>query len=190
MPAVKEYQIKVMLPAGAGMVFDAPRYEIGPVAYVVRPEALILSSTTAEADLPKLEDIGNRIVSELPHTPITGIGHNFEFRTDHPEQQNLAVFSASRQDISDVIDASKWAVGASTIVSTFVKDGVQMNIQRMLNGDNLTVKFNFHHPVSSNLDARRILTGDGSARMEANLAFARELVSKTHGLDQDADVVE
>jgi hypothetical protein len=59
-----------------------------------------------------------------------------------------------------------------------------VNIERQWDGAVVSVKFNFHHPVTSVEQARRVLAGDGYNRMAGNLALAKQLINSVYGEEQ------
>ena len=145
--------------------------------------SLVLAPNSSDNDgLQKVETTVANIVDVLAHTPITGIGHNFEFRDAEAELAHGAVFSESRQDLADVMPDG-WQATTAEIVSSFKKadETVHVNIRRQWDGRIVSVKFNFHHPVTSIAQARRVLGGDGYNRMAENLALAKELINVLYG---------
>ena len=182
-PPQDQVQVQVFLPAAAGLVFELPRYSLEGVTYSVRPDSLVLAPNSSDNDgLQKVETTVANIVDVLAHTPITGIGHNFEFRDAEAELAHGAVFSESRQDLADVMPDG-WQATTAEIVSSFKKadETVHVNIRRQWDGRIVSVKFNFHHPVTSISQARRVLGGDGYNRMAENLALAKELINVLYG---------
>jgi hypothetical protein len=123
----------------------------------------------------------------LRHTPVTGIGHNFQFYDANPSAQYLEIFNAARQDLADRI-AEGWLPAASTLTSSFTNASgrVIVNISRSFDANTVTGKFNFHHPVSSVDQALEILRGEhGYVRMTENLEMARELMDSIYGKEDD-----
>jgi hypothetical protein len=182
-PLEEQGRVQVFLPALQGAVFEFPRYVIDNMAYIVRPDALVVAPNESSAECLGLsEDAVTRIVSVLAHTPITGIGHNFEFRDQNPTPASLAVFTESRQDLVDQMPQG-WIPSATAIAATFKdeSDSVQMNMHRQWDGATVTVKFNFHHPVTSSEQARQVLDGTtGYRRMAENLEIAQQLINRIY----------
>jgi hypothetical protein len=183
-----EERVQVFFPAGPGLVFEFPRYALEDFSFVVRPDALILSPPGLESSkLEIVEDAAANMLDVLKHTPVTGVGHNFEFRDENSSPQHLGVFTAARQDIADSIP-SGWSPAASTLASSFTNEGgkVIVTINRIFDANTVILKFNFHHPVSSVPQALQILRGqDGYARMSQNLEMARQLIKSLYGDTND-----
>jgi hypothetical protein len=182
-PLEEQGRVQVFLPALQGAVFEFPRYVLDNLAYIVRPDALVVAPNESSTECFGLsEDAVTRIVSVLSHTPITGIGHNFEFRDQNPTPASLAVFTAARQDLVDEMPQG-WSPTGAAIVATFKDEAesVHVNVQRQWDGAAVTVKFNFHHPVSSCEQARAVLEGaNGYRRMADNLELAQQLINKIY----------
>ncbi len=178
--------VQVFLPAVQGAVFEFPRFVLDELSYVVRPDTLlILPSDSTPERFVLAEQVTARVVRVLSHTPITGIGHNFEFREAEPAPQEVAVFTGSRQDLVDQMPEG-WAPAGVVITSSF-KNGaetVHVNIQRQWDGGAISVKFNFHHPVSDVDQAIAVLEGTGGyLKMAQNLEFAKTVIASLYRRD-------
>jgi hypothetical protein len=188
-PADEQGRVQVFLPALQGAVFEFPRYVLDRVAYIVRPDALVVAPSESTADCFAIsEDAVARVVDVLSHTPITGIGHNFEFRDTAPTPASVSVFTAARQDLVDQMPQG-WTPSGAAIAATFknMAETVHVNVQRQWDGAAVTVKFNFHHPVSGSEQAREVLLGaNGYHRMAQNLELAQHLIDDLYprGLQQ------
>jgi hypothetical protein len=182
-PPEDQTLVQVFLPAAAGLIFEPPRYVLEGITYSVRPDALVFAPNSCDEDsLRKVETASANIVEVLVHTPVTGIGHNFEFRDTEPAPANGAVFSQSRQDLADAMPEG-WQATTAVVASSFknANETVHVNIQRQWDAAVVSVKFNFHHPVASVEQARAILAGDGYKRMAENLALAKQLINSLYG---------
>lgn len=175
--------VQVFLPAVQGAVFEFPRFALEELSYIVRPDALlVLPSDSTPERFELAEQVTARVVRVLSHTPISGIGHNFEFREPAAIPQEVAVFTGSRQDLVDQMPEG-WAPAGVVIASSF-KNGaetVHVNIQRQWDGGAISVKFNFHHPVSNVDQAIAVLEGrDGYVNMAQNLVFAKTVIASLY----------
>jgi hypothetical protein len=118
-PPQDQPQVQVFLPAGAGLIFELPRYALEGVTYSVRPDALVFAPNSSDDDsLGKVETASANIVEVLSHTPLSGIGHNFGFRDMEAVPAHGAVFSQSRQDLADAMPEG-WQATAAAVVSSF-----------------------------------------------------------------------
>lgn len=183
-PIGEASRVQVFLPAVQGAQFDFPRYALDQFAYVVRPDALLVTPNNENPDsFDAAEGASARVLRVLMHTPISGIGHNFEFRDAAPTPEQVAVFTASRQDVVDQMP-NGWDPAGVSVVSTFknAAETVHINVQRQWDGGAVSVKFNFHHPITNVEQAIAVLEGsNGYSRMAANLALATRLIESLYG---------
>lgn len=176
--------VQIALPAGQGLIFDFPRYTLPEFTYIVRPDTLIINpASQTAAGLAQAEDAAAAMLGNLPHTPINGVGHNFEFRDSDPDPHTLQVFTQAAQDVADQAPAG-WTPISRLIASSFrIGTGNTIaNIQRQFDGTNTIVKFNFHYPVVDGVEALEVLRGqNGHPRMQQSFEIARDLVSNLYG---------
>jgi hypothetical protein len=79
-----------------------------------------------------------------------------------------------------------WASRKSTISTSFAVGDVVVHVTRSYDGGKISVKFNFHHPITSNENAIQALSGQGQyASLYQNYVTARLLVSEAYGVIQD-----
>ena len=178
-----EDRVQVFFPAGPGMVFDFPRYALGDFSYVVRPDALIIAPTDTTRDsCERIEAATGKVLEVLQHTPVSGVGHNFEFRQGETRPEDGEVFTKARQDLSDEMP-NGWEAAAVNIISSFKHSGssVIVNINRTFDAGTISVKFNFHHAISSIEQGLAVLGGTGFARMWENFEMAGKLVEEIYG---------
>jgi hypothetical protein len=176
--------VQVAVPASLGGFLEFPRYTLPEFGYIVRPDALILSppATTPEA-IERVENAAAAMLQNLPHTPINGLGHNFEFWDHNPDPERLDIFTSASQDLADQAPEGWVSVGAMISSSFRYANGSTIaNIQRQFDGANVIIKFNFHHPLGTVQQALEILLGQGGhARMQQNFETARELLTSIYG---------
>lgn len=176
-------RVQVMVPALQGLMFELPRYRLEKFSYTVRPDALVLSPNEgAPGSLGELEDIAAKILSTLRHTPVSGVGHNFEFKSANPEAGQLETFTKSRQDLGDHVP-SGWTAGSSAIVSSFKNEtgALQINVHRQYDAGTIVIKVNFHHPVSSIDEAIAVLADrEKFGSMDANRSIAEKFLSEIY----------
>jgi len=174
-------QFQVAMPMGPSAVFQDLRFTLAECHYIARPDALIFQPKDSEAvTFNGIEDAAARILSELQHTPITGVGHNFSFIDEQPQVHWLSVFSSAQQDL---VDASPdgWGAGQQTLSSSFLVGRTIVNVQRYFNGAAYGVKFNFHHTVSTAAEAVEVLIGHDYQRQSVNLETAKNILRNLYG---------
>ncbi|EAQ33715.1 hypothetical protein NB311A_00250 [Nitrobacter sp. Nb-311A] len=174
--------MKIAIPAGPSEIFEFPRFTLPEFDFVVRPDALIVSpSRMAGEALARSEDAVAAMLENLPHTPINGVGHNFEFCDGDPDPQHLGVFTNASQDVADNAPEG-WTPVLTMIASSFrIGDGNTIaNIQRQFDGTNTIVNFNFHHSVMNIQQATQVLRGDNPyVKMQQHFEIARSLVASS-----------
>jgi len=178
----EENRVQVFIPAGSGMLFELPRFSFSGLLVAARPDALVISpKESSQAKMEEIEFLATNTLTQLTHTPINGIGHNFEFRDENPDPAFLAVFTKAQEDVMDQTPDG-WAVASANVV-TSLKDGDRLvNIVRAFDGKQLSVKFNFHHSISTREQAISVLSGtNGYKHLFENYTFAREFVIKMYG---------
>ena len=171
--------VQAMFPAGMTGAFEAPRFVMQGFQYSPRVDVLLMlpQAQTLES-FTLLEDVSCRILENLSHTPIGGLGHNFEFLVDAPQDEWLGSFANSQLDLVDA--CSSMDVARTTLATSFMRGAGQVNIQRYVEGTSLVVKFNFHYSAHSSADACAVLAGNGHARFWANYETALQIVNKLY----------
>lgn len=179
-----EERVQIFFAAGTGLVFEFPKYTLDAFSYIVRPDALIVTPPeTTQSRVETVEEATAKMLEALRHTPVTGVGHNFEFRDSNPKVEASTIFTGARQDLADQMPTG-WESAATNIVASFKRaDGnVIVNITRLLDAGTIVVKFNFHHATSTIDQAIEILHGSsGCSRMWENFVMARDLMRKLYG---------
>lgn len=175
---------KITAAIPVGYLFQFPRFELEDLSFIARTDALVFFPTaTEEGRLAILETVAKCTLEKLCHTPITGIGHNFEFQDDTPNPDLLGHFSLAQQHIVDVMPDG-FSV-ASNEIKTSIKhatEDVIINISSSFDGGRLGVKFNFHYPVDSTTKALEILNSDAEFKsLYKNYLIAKDLTSQLYG---------
>jgi len=172
------------LPTGLGLVFDTPRYVLEDLTFSVRPDSLIIvPKSEAPESLASVEAAAARMLDQLRHTPMGGVGHNFEFREQNPQPGQLDVFTRSRQDLADEMPEG-WEPTTAAINSSFTNTAktIVINLQRVLEGGVIIVKVNFHHAVTSVEQAISVLRGEnGYSHMTQNFELSCNLLTSLYG---------
>jgi hypothetical protein len=179
-PDIQAHMVQAVFPTTLNGAFDFPRFALPGFTYTARNDAMVLlPEALTQVALDTVENVAARILDKLSHTPIGGVGHNFEFRHEPVEDEWLVPFHNSQIDLVDAADG--WDVSRTTLATSFINGNVAVNIQRYTEGETFVVKFNFHHPVTSAADARRIMLGDGYQRSWQNFQTACGIVAKLYG---------
>jgi hypothetical protein len=119
------------------------RYAASDATLVVHSERLIFGVREAnEAAISSCELYANRVITLLPHTPISAVGINFSFVQSDPPDQFLKLLS--------VDDANALADFGLVIKSTQLNRAIEvndatLNLQISLEGARMHCLFNYHH---------------------------------------------
>lgn len=175
---------QTFLPAGFGLIFEAPRYVLDDLTYSVRPDSLIIVPKSESVDaLTAAEDATAKMVTQLKHTPVAGVGHNFEFRDQDAQPQLFEIFTRAQQDLADKMP-NGWKPATTVVVASFANaaGNVVINVHRSFEGGVLIVRVNFHHAVANAEQAIAVLKGEnGYLRMAANFELANALLTSIYG---------
>ncbi|MBT9597050.1 MAG: hypothetical protein IV094_13795 [Vitreoscilla sp.] len=177
-------KVQAFLPAVSGFQVGAPKFGLTEFSYTVAGGSLLLlPAAIDEASLDLLERVLRGVLDQLRHTPLGGLGHNFEFRDEAPEPATVEAFTLARRDLVNHMPAG-WAPASTDIAATFANEAgtVLINVQRHFDASGSTIRFNFHHPASTVEEALNLLAGQGGyKRMHENLQFAHRLVRELFG---------
>lgn len=175
---------QAFLPTGFGLIFEAPRYVLDDLTFSVRPDSLIITpKSEAVDDLASAEDVAAKMLDQLIHTPVAGVGHNFGFREQAPQSDTLGIFTRAVQDLADEMPDG-WEPATTAIVASFTNAArnVVINVQRSFEGGEIIVKVNFHHAVVSAERAGFVLRGTNEyLRLNSNLQLAKSLLTTIYG---------
>jgi hypothetical protein len=178
--------VQALFAAGLNGVLEMPRFSMAGFQYSARTDALLmLPSATTEESFTLIENVSRRILENLSHTPMGGLGHNFEFRNDAPKNEWLDAFANSQLDLVDACPGMD--VTRTTLATSFARGTSFVNVQRYAEGNTLVVKFNFHHPVHSASSALEVLSGQGHARLWANYQTASQIVDQLYPQEEGND---
>jgi hypothetical protein len=180
-PSANAPMVQAMFPAGLNGAFDFPRFSMPGFAYTARNDSVIfLPETLSEDAMNIVEAVAERILTQLSHTPIGGVGHNFEFQHNPAQDAWLEPFTNSQTSLVDAVGGLE--VSRTTLATSFVSaQGVSVNIQRYAAAGTIGIKFNFHHSVANAADARHVTIGAGYERFWANYQTARRIIEQLYG---------
>lgn len=181
-----EIRINAQVPATLGMAVEFPRFTFEGLTYSARPDAFVLApQDTEEASFQKLERVAGNTLTELPHTPVSGFGHNFEFHDEAPQAGQLEPFSSANLSLIDHVPDG-WTMERTALAASFRTGPTLVNVVRQYTGTKLVVKFNFHHEVNSSEQCIRLLSGSDEAKsMFQNYQIARQLITEVFGGIED-----
>lgn len=172
-PAGQEFAVDMLAAVGIGAV---PRYRFGGIDYTAGYANLTLNtdpSNVANGELAA--STAGKILEQLPHTPVNGVGFNFAFITENPHAGLLqllgecdAVTDSFTGDAEVVV--RRWGNSLNWEQSL-------VNVDCVLAGGHATLSFNFHYSTESAGAAQQILMAEGvfAKHWERALAAAEAL---------------
>jgi hypothetical protein len=150
-----------------------PRYIFDDIILRVTFQRLSISPQNEDPDtLSRMQEVAIRILRELPHTPVSGIGVNFEFVEREPSPEILNIFNFS--DLMRLSD-EQYIVNQSNITRKLIINGQIINLRHQLDENSyMTIGFNFHRDIT-NTDEGIDFLGTGILRMrdQANSILER-----------------
>ena len=167
---------QAVMPAG-----QPTRYGIGDIKYTPSRNQLVLQpvSVTPE-NLNLVQEKTRRILTLLPHTPVAGLGQNFQFSEENPSEEQLAVFAAAN-DLSLRCDF-EFELRSTGVVSSIQFDNRTLNIARTNRNGQLFVAFNFHYNTTSAENAAEQLQ---HPIFVENLAYATRILRCLYAIEVD-----
>lgn len=103
-----------------------------------------------------------RILTDLPHTPVTGVGINFSFIDTQPSAGLLARFNLAD---NGALAEQEWIVSTSTLHRELKKAGAILNLSMNLdNAGRVKFDLNYHTTPANAQAAREALELDIVAR--------------------------
>jgi hypothetical protein len=153
----REFAIEMLAPVGGTGV---PRFNFDGLSYSAAYNVVTAYVPLVEpARCSQAVDVFAKILEQLPHTPVAGLGFNFAFQVDGPsaEFRALATPCVPMEESfgeGSTVAARKWG--------NIVKwEDALVSVECDLAGDQATVSFNFHHSTASAQAAVAVLRTDG-----------------------------
>lgn len=184
----KDSKVQVQIPLG-GQVISLMRVTSAGVRVTVAPDRVIFSPVTIDdGSLKKVEQCAVDLLNQLPHTPLGGIGINFEFaETDLPE---ALIEHFSDPDLEKIARLGFVSEGLSQTRHLMFDEGQSVNLKTKLTGSRLTLDFNFHRDVKTVDDAKQAVGGRILSYRDRALRLLTDLFGLEIEEGSEADNVE
>ena len=130
----------------------------------------------ADDRLKVVERVAAAALTELPHTPVTAVGVNFQFVEEDPQAKLLAVFNSA--DLNVLADAG-FNVRSTQLRRELLRDNVTTNLSLALSHDR-KVLFDFNYHCDGNLQAARAFI---EGKVVTYKERALDLMRQTYGLE-------
>ncbi len=133
------------------------RFSFDGIKLSVNPTQLVLAVERPEDGLLKTcGEVAVKILQELPHTPLLGVGLNYHFVADQSDDSVLKVFNLS--DNNTLSDAG-FKIKSTVIQRKILIDNQTVNLSLTLEEDKrVQLCFNFHKDTPSSKEAIDFLT--------------------------------
>jgi hypothetical protein len=145
-----------------------PRFTFDGISLRLAERRLVLApSTPDDIVLQQMEDVACKVLGELPHTPISAIGINFQFLEPEPVGTIAELF-----DLKDggPLSDSGFLLKSTDIKRTVERDDQLLNLTLSFRENStILIDFNFHREVKGAPAAREALAA-GVVKLKA-LAF-------------------
>lgn len=154
-PPQQTFQVEMLAPvAGIG---GMPRYSFDGISY--SPNFQSVTFYLAGLDTPgcqRVVDAVARMLRELPHTPVSGIGFNFAFNVAEPDEALLQLLSSH----AGMIEAFP---GGGEVVSrswsnVVAWQGALVTVQCQRDNAGVLIDANFHHNTTSAVGAAEVVS--------------------------------
>lgn len=158
------------------------RYNGALTQLIVRTDRLLAGARAESAEaVADMTNVLGRVLDTLSHTPVTGVGINFGFREEAPENDLTMNFTIADND--QLIDLGG-VTRRTAIVRNLTLDGGLLRLKEELEEDgNVHFHLNFHFDVSSAAEAADVLRNNA----EAKRLRALELMNTVYGLEPEVE---
>jgi len=127
---------------------DLPiKYRFDNILLQVSDNRIILNPLSDEdTNIKLIEDITVKILTELNHTPLIGIGLNYNYIDKSPVSEQLSLLNIKDNNLySD----SGYEISSTSIKRKFIKNNNVININVIYDNANLKYNFNFHKDITN-----------------------------------------
>lgn len=108
-------------------------------------------STLRDESLIKLGEVASKILTDLPHTPISGVGINFQFIEPEPNPTILSIFDFSDNNL---LSDNNWSIESTQVSRKIKLDETNFNYIATLAAGSVTFDINFHSDITNCDQAR------------------------------------
>jgi hypothetical protein len=158
-----------------------PRLTFDGIRLHVLPTRLELTTTDlTEELLEKLTATAVKVLRELPHTPLQGVGVNARYKVPEPEPSLLELFSLRDQNPISDLGA---VLETTTIARRLEFEGLELNV---------TLRRRLTEPVriDSNFSLHRPASGDAVTFLSRGFASFRSIGERFVGQAYDLEFLE
>ncbi len=155
------------------------RLSFDSLALLVSKDRLQLGVAKATPELMRSAlAAAHRVLSDLSHTPISGVGINMRFRCEEPDGKLIDAFRTS--DLTAIGDYTERPVESTMIRRALQISGYALNFEATLNEGKVILDFNYHFPATN--------IAEGLAALSTDITTLRDVATVFVGRVYDAAV--
>jgi hypothetical protein len=137
---------------------------------------------TDDTVLQRAESMARLMLEKLPETPVQGVGINFGFREQIPNEHVISMFN----DVDDgQLKQKGWAVKEKKLAKRLARDGEMVWMSMTYNHEFVDIDFNFHTETLENAVAQKAVEPGRCIRLRD---AAVDLLRSTYHLELNRDV--
>ena len=123
------------------------RLHIDGIIYVPHRNRLLVSPDLAITSdtLRSTAGFVKSVLSKLPHTPISAMGHNFGYEEESPSDLQLSLVTAPKSILIDRITSEQVDISRQETVTQFRLADCSLNLKFYYEGGKFYAEFNFHY---------------------------------------------
>jgi hypothetical protein len=114
----------------------------------------IYSNDYNEDAFGKLENVAINLINVLKHTPMGGVGINFRFILDEPDEKLIDSLNTN-----ETLNQHYKISSQSVTTTMLLENDVILNLTRIFESNSIKFDFNFHHPQISPDNYEELLAG-------------------------------
>ena len=166
----RAFQVQVLAPVG-GAIGVAHRFSFDGISYSPTLQNVMFYLDGKNIDeCDRAAKVAARILDELPHTPILGVGFNFGFVVKDPSPALLDLLQGSAE-LAGAFPGGAQVVSRGWSNALTWLDSL-VTIQCHFDGSIVNIDANFHHGVIAATDASLVLKKADSYKAHLNAALA------------------
>lgn len=156
-PENQDFQVEMLAPIGGA---GPARFSFDGFSYSAAFKAVTLYlDGAALAQCQRSVLAAAKILSQLPHTPVAGLGFNFGFLVEEPSQSLLHLLTTN-DAMTDAFPGSPEVV-TRRWGNTVQWESALVSVDCELAGGQSSIVFNFHYSTASAGEAESILRSEG-----------------------------
>ncbi|MEW6411407.1 MAG: hypothetical protein AB1483_02915 [Candidatus Zixiibacteriota bacterium] len=142
------------------------------VRIIPHSDRLILGATSdSDSNLEQMEGVACKLLSVLPHTPVSKIGINFGYESDREPERLLGLLSTLE---SNQLAGSGLKITGRVFGWSFECEDRILNLKCELN-DHVAIDFNFHSDIKDSQEAKARIEGKVIQLKNKSRTFIREV---------------